>query len=95
MEETWTGFELTHRDSQFAMHFLKYAMQKSTKTTKITMQGFYAYFSHMLHVCYAYSSRMLWALLMAYILRILRVCCAYSSHMLRIILACIQPELNP
>ena len=47
-------------------------MQKSTKTTKIAMQVFYAYFPRMLRI-----------LLMAYIVRILR---AYSSHMLRIIL---------
>ena len=34
----------------------------------------------MLHVCYAYSSRMLRIFLVAYIVRILRVCCAYSSR---------------
>ena len=67
------GFDLTH--------FLKYAMQKSTKTTKIALQVLYAYFSHMLHVCYAYSSHTLRILLVAYVVHILR---AYSSHMLRI-----------
>ena len=64
------------------MHFLKYAMQKSTKTNKIAIASFvhifFKYVTRMLHVCYAYSSRMLRILLVAYIVRILLVCCAYS-----------------
>ena len=77
--------------SQIAMHFLKYAMQKSTKTNKITMQVLHMYFSHMLHVCYAYSLHMLRILLVTYIVRffvyVVRILCTYSSHMLHIILA--------
>ena len=73
-----TGFELTHRDSQIAMHFLKYAMQKSTKTNKIAMQVLYAYLSRMLHVCYAYSSRThivsgVCCVFFVYVVRILRI----------------------
>ena len=34
------GYELTYRDSQFAMHFLKYAMQKRTKTSKSRYKQF-------------------------------------------------------
>ena len=48
------------------------------------MQVLYAY---VMHVCYAYSSRMIRILLVAYVVRILRACWAYSSHTLRIILA--------
>ena len=75
-----SGFEITYRDSQIPMHFLKYAMQKSTKTNKIMMQVLYAYFSAYIvrirRLCCAYSSHTL-CIILAYDMRILRVCCAY------------------
>ena len=64
--------------------FLKYAIQKGTKSTKITMEVLYAYFSRMLHVCYAYSSRMLRILLVAYSSCML---CVFFAYVIRIIFA--------